>query len=68
MARADGTGLWRVSAHCNPLIDENVRSAFHPPDSWRLAAQMPLGSVEKPADPHADTPLEQRVRVFGSQA
>ena len=29
---------------------------------------MPLGSVEKPADPHADTPLEQRVRVFGSQA
>lgn len=54
--------------HYNPLIDENVRSAFHLPDSWRLAAQMPFGSVGKPADPRADTPLEQRVRVFGSQA
>lgn len=50
--------------HYNPLIDNDVRSEFSVPSSWRLIAQMPFGSVEAPADEKTFLPLADRVKIF----
>lgn len=41
-------GLGASLQHYNPLIDEAVAAAFAIPETWRLCAQMPFGSIEKP--------------------
>lgn len=35
--------------HYNPLIDEQVKSTWNIPQSWKLRAQMPFGSIENAA-------------------
>ncbi|WP_155287393.1 nitroreductase family protein [Lacticaseibacillus zhaodongensis] len=42
-------GLGANLQHYNPIIDDQVRAAFDIPANWRLRAQMPFGSIEKPA-------------------
>lgn len=37
--------------HYNPVIDEAVAAKWNIPSNWQLRAQMPFGSIEKPADP-----------------
>lgn len=50
--------------HYNPLIDEEVRHAWHLPQSWELVAQMPFGlpSAEPGGKEFGD--LASRVKVF----
>ena len=37
-------GLGASLQHYNPLIDEDVRSTWHLPETWQLIAQMPFGT------------------------
>lgn len=32
--------------HYNPLIDDKIKELFSIPDTWKLTAQMPFGSIE----------------------
>lgn len=51
--------------HYNPLIDDEVAKAFDIPDHWRLRAEMPYGSIEKPAGPAKDKlPASERFKVL----
>ncbi len=57
-------GIGASLQHYNPLIDDEVRKTWNLPDSWKLLAQMPFGSIE--ADPGAKefSPIEDRVKFF----
>lgn len=35
--------------HYNPLIDDEIHKEFSLPNSWKLRAEMPFGSIESPA-------------------
>ena len=50
--------------HYNPLIDDEVKKTFNLPLEWRLVAQMPFGSITKPAGEKSFLPIEERVRVY----
>ena len=50
--------------HYNPLIDDEVRKNWNLPASWKLVAQMPLGSIEAPAGEKTYLPIDMRVKVF----
>ncbi|MDO2948390.1 nitroreductase family protein [Aeromonas simiae] len=50
--------------HYNPIIDEAVRQAWNLPESWRLRAQMPFGSIEQPAGEKPFMDDAARFRVF----
>ena len=50
--------------HYNPLIDDAVRLEYNIPSSWRLTAEMPIGSVEAPATEKTFMPLDERVKIF----
>ena len=50
--------------HYNPLIDEQVQKMFDVPETWRLIAQMPFGSIEEAPHPKSFEPLESRFKVF----
>ncbi len=50
--------------HYNPLIDEKLREIWNLPKSWRLRAQMPMGSIETAAGEKTYLPLEKRVLIF----
>ena len=41
-------GLGASLQHYNPLIDEDVRSTWHLPETWQLIAQMPFGTQRQP--------------------
>ncbi len=58
-------GLGASLQHYNPLIDDEVRSAWELPENWRLLAQMPFGN--RLAEPGAKEflPLDERVKYFG---
>jgi uncharacterized protein len=51
--------------HYNQLIDKELREAFDIPEHWQLVAQMPFGSIEKPADAKTHIPDENRFIVLG---
>lgn len=42
-------GLGANLQHYNPLIDEDVRTVWSVPDSWKLRAHMNFGSILSPA-------------------
>lgn len=50
--------------HYNPLIDDEVKSTWHLPDTWKLRAQMPFGSIEQPAGEKSFISDEERFRIF----
>ena len=50
--------------HYNPLIDADVKKAFSVPDSWRLIAQMPFGSITIKPEAKTFLPLENRIKIF----
>ncbi len=60
----ESEGLGASLQHYNPVIDEAVRKAWNLPDTWKLYAQMPFGSVEAPAGEKEFLPLADRIRVF----
>ncbi len=60
----ENAGLGASLQHYNPLIDNEVAKMFGVPESWKLWAQMPFGSVGEPAGEKTFLPLEERVKVF----
>lgn len=54
--------------HYNPLVDAEVAARWNIPASWKLRAQMPFGSNEKPFGEKAFMDDAARFRVFGSSS
>lgn len=50
--------------HYNPLIDNFVVEEWNLPQTWRLVAQMPFGSIETKADEKTYLSIDDRVKVF----
>lgn len=50
--------------HYNPLIDDLVQKAFDIPETWRLRAQMPFGSIEAPAGDKTFMARDDRFKIF----
>ncbi len=50
--------------HYSPLVDEAAYKEWNIPKTWKLIAQMPFGSIEKPADKKEFSPIKDRVKVF----
>lgn len=51
--------------HYNPIIDDAVKAKFAIPDSWKLRAQMPFGSIESPAGDKNYMQRDERFKIFG---
>jgi len=58
-------GIGASLQHYNPLIDDEVAATWSLPRSWKLRAQMPFGSNEKPLPEKSFIPDEARLRTFG---
>lgn len=57
-------GLGASLQHYNPLIDEDVRSTWHLPETWQLIAQMPFGTpVAEPGGKEFDD-LSERIKIL----
>ena len=50
--------------HYNDLIEEDVKKMLGLPDSWKILAQMPFGSIEKTPAEKTFLPLENRFKIF----
>lgn len=50
--------------HYNPLIDDAVKRQWELPASWKLRAQMPFGSIERPAGEKDYISDTERFRIF----
>lgn len=50
--------------HYNPLIDEEVKSEWNLPNSWKLISQMPFGKPVAAPGEKEFKPLEGRVKLF----
>lgn len=57
-------GLGASLQHYNPLIDDEVRTAFELPKSWRLIAQMPFGTPTAQPDEKEFTDIDTRVKII----
>ncbi len=49
--------------HYNPVIDDAVKALFDVPDSWKLIAQMPFGSIEAEAAAKEGEDITRRVWI-----
>ncbi len=50
--------------HYNPIIDEMIIKTWQIPRSWKLIAQMPVGSISKPAEERTYLPIADRVLIY----
>ena len=50
--------------HYNPLIDQDIKSTFNIPSSWKLIAQMPFGNILKPAENKSFLDINKRFAVY----
>lgn len=50
--------------HYNPLIDKEIHKRFNLPDSWKLRAEMPFGSIERVAGPKDFLKDDEIFKVF----
>lgn len=50
--------------HYNPLIDDAIHQAFDLPETWKLRAEMPFGSIEAPASDKDYLPEEQVFKLI----
>lgn len=50
--------------HYNELIEEDVKKMLGLPDSWKILAQMPFGSIEKTPAEKTFLLLENRFKIF----
>lgn len=57
-------GIGATLQHYNPLIDEEVASAFNIPKNWSLVSEMPFGKVGTPAGEKEVMPLDKRFKIF----
>lgn len=58
-------GLGASLQHYNPLIDEQVKTTWELPETWKLLAQMPFGKPTAAPGEKQFKPLDERVKVFG---
>ncbi len=58
-------GIGASLQHYNPIIDEQVAQAFDIPATWKLRAQLVLGSIEAPAGAKEFMDDAQRFKTFG---
>jgi predicted oxidoreductase (fatty acid repression mutant protein) len=58
-------GIGASLQHYNPLIDAAVAARWDIPSSWKLRAQMPFGSNEKPFGEKTFIGDAERFKVFG---
>ncbi len=61
-------GIGASLQHYNPLIDAAVAARWNIPSSWKLRAQMPFGSNEKPFGEKTFIDDAARFKVFGALA
>ncbi len=61
----EAEGLGASLQHYNPLIDQEVKKEWILPESWKLLAEMPFGSVAASAGAKESLPLQERLKVFG---
>ena len=57
-------GLGASLQHYNPLIDACVWAEWNLPESWKLVAQMPFGSIENEAGEKTFEALDNRFKIF----
>ena len=57
-------GIGANLQHYNPLIDEKMQEMFNVPDTWKLVAQMPFGSIEQQRGEKYFEPLDNRIKVY----
>ena len=58
-------GIGMSVQHYNPLVDVQVAEKYALPQSWRLRAQAPFGSIEAPAGEKEFMDRGERFKVFG---
>ncbi len=59
-------GLGSSLQHYNPLVDKAVRKQWNLPETWKLLAQMPFGSIEAAAGTKEFSSIEERLKVIGT--
>ena len=57
-------GIGASLQHYNPLIDDEIRKAFDIPESWKLRAEMPFGSIEAPAGEKEHMEEQEQFKLF----
>jgi len=60
----EDVGLGATIQHYNPLIDDEVHSTWNIPATWKLIAQMPMGTPTAEPEEKTFQPLDERVKVF----
>lgn len=60
----EAEGLGASLQHYNPLVDAAVKKEWNLPETWKLLAEMPFGSVAAPAGVKEFSPIEGRLKVF----
>lgn len=50
--------------HYNPLIDDKIKELFSIPNTWKLTAQMPFGSIEAQANEKYIEDISTRLKVY----
>lgn len=58
-------GIGASLQHYNPLIDEMVAATWNLPQNWKLRAQMPFGSNERPFGDKSFIDDAERFKTFG---
>lgn len=58
-------GIGASLQHYNPLIDQKVIDTWNLPETWKLRAQMPFGSNQKPFGEKTFMDDAERFRTFG---
>lgn len=61
----EAEGLGASLQHYNALVEDTAKKEWKLPDTWKLLAQMPFGSVAAPAGTKEFLPLADRIKVFG---
>jgi len=60
----DQEGLGVSLQHYDPLIDDEVKTTWNVPASWKLIAQMPFGSKTAEPDEKRKLPVKDRLKVY----
>lgn len=50
--------------HYNPLIDDKIKELFSIPDTWKLTAQMPFGSIEAQPNEKYIEDISTRLKIY----
>lgn len=60
----EAEGLGASLQHYNELIEQDVKSKWSVPNSWKLIAQMPFGNPTTEPGEKEYKPLEDRVKIY----